>query len=929
MSHPHKQDISDVKLTIYTNLSTNVQTKLLNMDLFFIEERLRAQKIQQALRCDRVICISNGNQTNIILFYSFPVFPVKLYFQFEYYNHIQNSSKIIQKELDLRKYAITNENLKLKLKLTKMRTDKVELSCHSENPWFTNPIDMNYPLTKVGFGFNNLLYLGELYQRNGNPYDPRCTHPILFNSVIIPDKNDMKCFDVTNYSKDNRPCIKDKPLFLFSDRQDIPNYFAGNLSFINPTIGNIYKNIPQNIIFELDIRSCFQVNSIKDTTSRNLCLPSSMIIKWIAHLSKLVSQYNSLVVLPSDQMNYQCPAGKILTILANTCLTENYSISSNNSTCNESFGFEIFYNNTLRLRHMRERNECIINYILCFQNLRQRSGHVYLFPSSKPLVRPETFNPIQITNLSYLSQCNQQQNLLTLENTIFNNAPSKIPNILVRAENLYCDCEEKPFTCLITNSSSEYPIATMTFNTSDIKSNSMVYCFVGNVHSPVLNLNNMIINHICKKNTVQDLSTLYITNPFKYSISLFPLTTFSCTNTYPNRTCGIEDKGLLSLYTQYLNITSENITININYLTDGDFNKLSCSWKNSSIKHNIPTSSIITSVMETYCRNLNLPYKIDYSYYNNTHVRCKARLKNNICGIQLQKIEIGSVSCTSNTCFKNFKTERSLIKERKFSDNICIVYYRYQPQQYSIGNTIPQYTYKDNSISVPLKEKESDHSCLLENIIPEVVIERYFKHVLVTAFLDTDCTEKNLPFVVNINILKLNSVMYDNNHTIIYHKIIDSNNLQLKNNNFKPGDNNNLHFIYDHTDKTILIPISDSFIQRLVQIHQSPVIVYVKCMYNRNNEIKKIKIPIWLFKKNYKDKYYYRYLQNTDKYTWPRFKPRSPYLFKRDQTGFFVLIYLPIALCVFIPFLLIILLSILYHIRPMVREYLILRNIWA
>lgn len=935
ISHPHPQNISEVKLMMYNRLSTGAMGKILRMNIFHMSDDLCAQTIQQYLNCTLAMCINQLSNTNITLQYLFPTHSVfgMWYFQFEYYDNVQDTFKMIQEELDLSQYTIINEEPDLKLKIKKLTADKVELLCYSGSPLPTEPAGVVFPLTKVGFGFNNLLYFGELYQRNGNPYGAKCTHPVIFNSSTIHKKNDIKCFDTTNKGKDNILCIEDKPLFLFSDRQDIPHYFAGNLSFVNPATGKIYRNIPQNIIFELDIRSCFQVYSINDNENKNLCLPSSMVIEWIKYLSTFVSKYESLMVLPSDRTEYQCPAGKILTIVTNNCLANHHHSVIDEQTCNRSVGFTIFHNDTLNLKDVEERNECIINHILCFQNFRQRPGHVYLFPSSKPVVRPSNFNPTQNTNLGYLSRCqlsHHQQNLLELEEEIFSNASSKIANILVNNENLYCNCEQKPFTCFsTTNSSSEYPIATMTFNR---RSSSMVYCFLDNIKSPAVNLNKLVIDHVCERNKSQDLENIYTPNQLEYSFSPFPLTTFNCANRYIEeikKTCGLEAQSLMmvSLYNQYENnsIPSQNIRINVNYLDDKT-NRILCFWNSSSLQHNIPISDVITSVMDTYCSSLYSPYKINFFYHNNTHVQCTARLKNNACPIQLQQIKIGFKSCTSNTCLENLRTERSLIVMESSSPHVCTVYYRYShPQQDIITmkqTGLSKYTYNSTSVLLHNNQYNNSMSCLLKNIVPEVTMKRYYKHVLITAFLDTDCTRENFTFSVNISVLKINS--YDK----IYHKTINSRDLQSKNNNLR-SDNITLHLWYDDTNKAILIPISDYFIQHFIQLYQSPIIAHVTCIYNKNNRTKTLEIPAWRFKSIYNKDQYNTHLQNIDRYTWPMYKPKShqPF-FEGDQTGFFVMIYLPLTLCILIPLLILILLCILCYLKPLVRERSILHNIW-
>lgn len=954
ISYPHGLNISEGKLTMYNHLSTNI----LSMDLFHISEDLCAQIIKQALKCTSAVCVNHVGESNISLLYSSPAHSVFgiWYFKLKYYDNVQRMFKMVEKELNLNQYALVNEKLKLKLKIRKLTADKVELLCYCPRPFYSEPISKGFPLTKVGFGLNNLLYFGDLYQRKGSPFDPRCTYPLVLNSTSIHDKNDIKCFDVVNFRKDNRLCrsSKDrlKPLFLFSDRQDIPNYFAGNLSFVNPTTYTIYNHMPQNIIIESDIRSCFQVHS-ENNNNKNLCLPSPMILEWISQLARFVIQYESVIVWSSNLTDYQCPTGKILTILTHDCL-ENHPFTNEGTgfrTCNKSAGFTIYHNDTLHLKLMEKRNDCIINFILCFQNLRQRPRYVYLFPSSKPVVRPIAFNPVQVTNLKYVLQCPpalQEQNLLELEDEILANASSMAPNILVKNGPLHCSCEEKPFTCFVNNTrhvSSEYPVATMTFNIKDINPNSLAFCFIDNIKSSVINLNNQIIYNVCQRHVSHDLRDLYAPIHLAYSVSPdFPLVTFNCTNSYigkKKKACGLKDQYLMmvTLESQYKNtqsISRNNITINLNHLVDDTFNRISCLWHNSSVQRDVPIRHVITSVMETYCSSLHSPYKLRYTYYNDSHVQCIVRSINPACFIQPLKIEIGPVSCSGHACMENLRTERLLItniSSTSLDDSICTVYYRYHNPQKNVipvkQTRLQNYVYKSSSISFQKHLKPKSSPCSLRNTVPTIMLKRYFKHVLVTTFLETDCT-KHLPFSVNISIFKLNSIIpnYDQ-YNIIHHKTISSKVLQQQNmdyNNSRPNDEN-LHFWYDKTDKTILISISDSFIHNLIKLYQSPIVVLVQCLFTETNITKKLEIPAWMFKNIYKDQYS-THLQDVDKYTWPNFKPKGQIIFEKDQVGLFLMKSLPVTVFVIIILLIIIISCVLCHVRPLVKERSILQHIY-
>lgn len=972
VSYPDSQNISEVILTMYNRLSKHM-VNFLRMDLFHISDDLCAQRILQALKCSLAKCIKRVGKTTIRLMYLFPVHSIfgTWYFKLKYYNNTEHAFRTVQKELDLNHYglkAMMKEELKLKLKIKELTADKVEVLCDSQRPLHTEPISVGFPLTKVGFGLNNMLYFGELYQRNGDPYGPKCVHPILLN-LTLHEKNNIKCFDVFNVGKDKRLCAttaedRPKPLFLFSDRQEIPNYFAGSSSFVNLTTDITYSDLPQNIIIETDIRSCFQVYSREHNENKNLCLPSFMVLEWISHLSKFVIQYESLTIWSSNQMDYQCPAGKISTILANDCL-QSHNSTVENRTCNTSAGFTIYHSDTdtLHLKPVEERNECVINFILCFQNPRQRPGHVYLFPSSKTAVRPPSmFKPIQFTNLNYvLHQCaeaRQEENLLELEDEILTNvsAAAMMSNILVKSSPLHCDCEEKPLSCFLNNTTpsvpSEYPVAIMTFNIKDINPNSMAYCFVDNIKSPAVNLDNLIIYNICnRKNVSKVLRDLHAPIYLAYSVSAdFPLVTFTCTNRYVEKkkvVCGLRDRNsmIVTLESQFEPISRQNIMINLNHLVD-KFNNISCSW-NSSMQqqhHNrVPMHTIITSVMETYCSSLHSPYKIRYTNYNNTHVQCIVRSKNPACLIPPLKIEIGLVSCVGDTCMENLKTERLLIANRNSTslDDICKVYYKkYNLQQNVLPikltrfqSNIANYTIEFSNISFQtyMGSRYWPGPCSLGKIIPTVVMKRYLQHVLVTTFLDTDCT-KDLSFMVNISIHKLNSLIYNygaNNK--IYHEIISSKKLLQTYNNIKnykhddtKHDDTKLQSWYDHADKAIVIPISDSFIDHLNQVYRSPVVVFISCSYG--GRVQTLEIPAWMFS----DKIYdYRHLRDKYRHTWPKFKVKShQHIWLKDHTGFFVIISFPATISLTIFLLMLILFCALYRVKPLVREHQIIRNIY-
>lgn len=945
ISHPHERNISEVKLTMYNSLYGNIIDSL-TMDIFQGSNNLCAQRIKETFKCSIVLCTIGIDRTGIILLYAFPRQPILgiWHFQFEYYDDTQNVLSTVQKKLNLEHFAITSQKLEPKLKIENFSGDKVEVSCYSKTELFFKKSNSHFPLTKVGFGLNNYIYFTDLYQRNGDPYGLKCVHGVLADSATIHEGNNIKCFDVVNLGKDNRLCSSTedwhKPLFLFSDRENIPAYFAGHLSFINPIPGSVYSHIPQNIVFETDIRSCFQVPQ-KSNDMKNLCLTSSVLLQWLSIFSRFVIQYESLTVWSTNQTNYQCPGGIILTIIANDCF-ENDQFENNSRSCNESAGFTIYHNDTLHLKPVEARNECITNFILCFQNPRQRPGYVYLFPSSNSLIIHKMFNPIQVTNLNFVHQCpvaRVTQNLLKLEDEILKNASSIIPNIVVKTGHLHCDCEQKPFTCF---GNATFTIARMSFDVKDIiNSNSVAFCFIGSTKSPVINLNRLLFHHLCDRNTSKYLQGLYAPVHLTYSVTPdFPLITFSCTNNLIDKgkkVCELEDHDLMrvTIETQYRNVQSisnENVTLNLNYLNSVDkFNRMSCS-KNSSVQHNIPIRDIIMSVMSTYCANFLSPYRIHYTSYNNTHVVCSALSVSSLCNIELLNIAIGSTSCSSDTCLENLRTERLLVTDKNSTSlyqNTCTVYYRYHNPQGNVipikqSRSMPQYTYKSNSV---FYQQSSQFSlCSSQHIAPVVVMKRYFKHVLVTSFLDNRCN-KDLPFIVNVNIVKLNSIIHNyDQQTIIYAKTTNSRELQTENNHLIPDDGE-LHFSYDYAEKAILVIISDSFIHDLIHSYQSPIMVHVLSIYKGSNMTGYLEVPIWMFGDLYKDQYN-RYTQDKDQ-PWPIFKPRSQLLYEKDQVGLFIIISFPVTFFIIISLVIITLSCVLYKIKPLTKEHLILQNMYT
>ena len=82
-----------------------------------------------------------------------------------------------------------------------------------------------------------------------------------------------------------------------------------------------------------------------------------------------------------------------------------------------------------------------------------------------------------------------------------------------------------------------------------------------------------------------------------------------------------------------------------------------------------------------------------------------------------------------------------------------------------------------------------------------------------------------------------------------------------------------------------------------------------------------------MFGNLYEDQYR-RYLQEKGK-PWPIFKPENQPLYENDQTGLFIIISFPVTFSVIIFLVVITISCVLYNIKPLAKERLILQNMYT